>query len=95
MGHPGVWGHPKYARNIRGDHTYADTIKLEICTVVSSVIPELSILAFDKLYIDTRKIPQDFLVFFSVSIDFPFFPEILMLSRDFSCLFCHWVQMAL
>ena len=43
---------------------------------------------------DTRKISQDFLGFFSVAIDFPYFPEIPMLSRDFSCLFCHWVQMA-
>ena len=52
MGYPAVWGHPKYARNIRGDHTYLlYTINLEICPAVSSVIPKLSILAFHKYYI--------------------------------------------
>ena len=47
------------------------------------------------LYEITRKISQDLLGFFSVSIEFPFFPEIHMLSRDFSSLFCLCMQMAL
>ena len=51
-----------------------------------------------QLYFDlcsTRKISQDFPGLFGVTIDFPYFPEITMLSRDFSCLFCLCVQMAL